>query len=293
MRPVPIAFHIGPLVVHTYGIGLAITFIVGYLYLSRRLKANGYASEWLGKGFVWIIVGAIVGARLMHVLANLPYYEASPLQIPQVWHGGLSSYGGLILGVPAGIYAVRRYCPELPLLKGLDIVAPVLIFCWALGRILGPQFMIAGGGHPTHQWFGLYYAGQVGKRLPVPIFQSALSFVVWGISLRAERWAKGRSPAGFVIAATMSLWGIERFIEEYFWLSYPGNLGAELVELAAAAMFVIGAVWALLVWRRWRRNPDPGVPAGAAATVSGVSAASGDGNQPVGDRSTGDAAARG
>lgn len=191
MRPVPIEFHIGPLVVHTYGIGLAVTFIVGYLYLSRRLKANGYPNEWLGKAFVWIIVGAIVGARFMHVLANLSYYEAAPLQIPQVWHGGLSSYGGLILGVPAGIYAARRYCPQLPLLKGLDMVAPVLIFSWGLGRILGPQFMIAGGGHPTHQWFGMYYAGQVGKRLPVPIFQSALSFVVWGISLRAAVPAAG------------------------------------------------------------------------------------------------------
>jgi hypothetical protein len=32
--------------------------------------------------------------------------------------------------------------------------------------------MVAGGGHQTNQWFGMYYAGQTGKRLPVPIFQS-------------------------------------------------------------------------------------------------------------------------
>jgi hypothetical protein len=75
-----------------------------------------------------------------------------------------------------------------------DLMAPVLMACWGMGRLLGPQLMVAGGGHPTHQWFGMYYAGQVGKRLPVPIFQSMEDFTIFGILLLVERWLRLNAP---------------------------------------------------------------------------------------------------
>ena len=62
MRPIPVVFHIGPLQVHTYGIGLAITFWFAYRYFGRRLRANGYPDAWLGRMFTWVVVAAIVGA---------------------------------------------------------------------------------------------------------------------------------------------------------------------------------------------------------------------------------------
>ena len=54
--------------------------------------------------------------------------------------------------------------------------------------------MVAGGGHPTNQWFGMYYAGQVGKRLPVPIFQSIEDFTIFAILLLVERWLRTTGP---------------------------------------------------------------------------------------------------
>ena len=162
MRPIPVDFHIGPLQVHTYGIGLALTFWFGFVYFERRLRKNGYPTDWLVPVFLWIILAAVVGARAMHVLSNLSYYTQNPGDIFAIWHGGLSSFGGLLLAVPVGIILTRRRCPELPMGRALDLVAPVLLACWALGRLLGPQLMVAGGGHPTHQWFGMYYAGQAG-----------------------------------------------------------------------------------------------------------------------------------
>ena len=115
----------------------------------------------------------------MHVLSNLATTRQNPGDIFAIWHGGLSSFGGLLLAVPIGIILTRRRCPELPLGRALDLVVPVLLACWALGRLLGPQLMVAGGGHPTHQWFGMYYAGQAGRRLPVPIFQALEDFAVY------------------------------------------------------------------------------------------------------------------
>ncbi|MCL4414947.1 MAG: prolipoprotein diacylglyceryl transferase, partial [Actinobacteria bacterium] len=199
MKPIPVAFHIGPLLVHTYGIGLAITFWFAYRYFERRLRDRGYRVEWLTGVFIWVVVAAIVGARAMHVLANLSYYSAAPGQILQVWHGGLSSFGGLAAAVPTGVILARRRCPELPSWKAADIVTPVLVAAWGVGRLLGPQLMVAGGGHPTNQWFGMYYADQVGKRLPVPIFQAFDCFVILAVLILIERrWAD--RPTGFVFA---------------------------------------------------------------------------------------------
>ena len=81
--------------------------------------------------------------------------------------------------------------------RALDLVTPVLLACWALGRLLVPQLMVAGGGHPTHQWFGMYYAGQAGRRLPVPIFQALEDFTVYLIlSPLSARSIVGRTGHG-------------------------------------------------------------------------------------------------
>ena len=98
MKPIPVAFHIGPLQVHTYGIGLALTFWFGFAYFERRLRHNGYRTDWFVPVFLWIILAAVVGARAMHVLSNLSYYTHNPGDILAIWHGGLSSFGGLLCG---------------------------------------------------------------------------------------------------------------------------------------------------------------------------------------------------
>ncbi len=197
MRPIPVAFHIWFLEIHTYGIGLALTFWFGLRYTERRLRAAGYPWRWVTGMFLWVVLAAIVGARALHVLSNLTGptgYTHHPGQIFSIWQGGLSSFGGLLFAVPTALVIARRRCPELPLLRFADLMAPVLMACWGIGRLLGPQLMVAGGGHPTNQWFGMYYAGQVGKRLPVPIFQAMEDFAIFGVLLLVEWWLRSVAP---------------------------------------------------------------------------------------------------
>ena len=255
MKPIPVSFNIWKLKIHTYGIGLAITFWFAFRYFERRLRDRGYPSQWLAGAFVWIIVAAIVGARAVHVLANLSYYESAPGQILAVWNGGLSSFGGLIGGIPTGLILARKRCPSLSTIKALDIVAPVLMAAWGVGRLLGPQLMVAGGGHPTSQWFGMYYAGQAGKRLPVPIFQSIESFIIWGILILIERRVT-RRPTGFILAATMGLWGLSRFAEEHLWLSDTSHVGSLLVQAAGLVLCAAGIVTMTVLWRRSRNAAE-------------------------------------
>jgi len=280
MRPIPVAFHIWFLEVHTYGIGLALTFWFGLRYTERRLRQRGYPTQWVTSMFVWVIVAAIVGARAMQVLSHLSFYTSHPADIIAIWQGGLSSFGGLILAVPVAIVIQRRRCPQLPGLRFADLMAPVLMACWGMGRLLGPQLMVAGGGARTDAWYGMYYAGEVGRRLPVPIFQAIGDFAIFGILLLVERRMASRGPrvasdgttltavtaplppAGILIGIGMVLWGIERFLDEQLWLhGTDGALGSFLVQLAGVALVVVGL--ALLAtrlrpYREWRDSvPDP------------------------------------
>ncbi len=257
MRPIPVAFHIWFIEVHTYGIGLALTFWFGLRYLERRLRRAGYPWQWVTTMFLWVVLAAIVGARFMHVVANWGYYSGHLGQIISIWQGGLSSFGGLLFAVPTAIVVARRRCPEVGIMRLLDLTAPVLMASWSVGRLLGPQLMRAGGGHPTAQWFGMYYADQVGKRLPVPIFQAMEDATIFGVLLLVERWLRtiaphpvragadqpdgtaSLPPTGIVLGVAMALWGIERFLDEHLWLS-GGGLGSDLVQLAGIGLLVAG-----------------------------------------------------
>lgn len=250
VRAFPIVFHLGPLQIHTYGIGLAITFLFAIWYMARRFRRAGQPYEWIYREGIWIVFFALLGSRTIHVLANIHYYIANPIQIPQVWHGGLASFGGILFGVPFGVWRGWKNCPNLRISRALDLAAPVFMAGWALGRILGPQFMIRGGGHPTTAWYGMAYWGQAGDRVPVPIFQSIECWIIFGLLLLAERTFRQR-PDGFVIAFTAALWGISRWVDEWFWLGVPGHWDA--VEGAGLALSAAGWIAMGVLWRRWRR----------------------------------------
>lgn len=255
MHPIPTSFHIGPLEIHTYGVGLAITFWVAYRYFEHRLAKRGFPTDWVSSLFLWVILSAIVGARALHVLSNLGYYSAHPAEIPAIWQGGLSSFGGLLLAVPIALLIARRRCPQLGALEGLDIVAPVLMAAWALGRLLGPQLMVAGGGHPTDQWFGMYYDGQEGRRVPVPIIQAIEDFATYLVLIGVERRIARRtttdpsapSAPGLVTGLAMVIWGTTRAIDEHYLLGDIGHTGSVLVQAAGAALVLGGAI--ILLWR--------------------------------------------
>jgi phosphatidylglycerol:prolipoprotein diacylglycerol transferase len=253
VKPIPVSFHIGPLLVHTYGIGLAITFWFAYRYFERRLRDNGYETRWLSGVFLWVVVASIAGARAVHVLSDLSFYSSNPGQILAVWHGGLSSFGGLLFGIPTGVALTRRRCPELGSVHALDLVAPVLMASWGIGRLLGPQLMVGGGGAQTNAWYGMYYAGEHGKRVPVPIIQSIDSFVIFGILLILERRFRDR-PAGFILAATAGLWGLGRFYEEFVFLRHSSPQGSFAVEVAGLALFAAGVVSMIFLMRRHRHT---------------------------------------
>jgi len=268
VRPVPTAFHLGPLELHTYGLGLAIAFYVAWRFLVARAKSRGYPTDWLVSLGVWVVVSALLGARLFHVLTHLSTYSGQPFQVFEVWHGGLASFGGLLFAVPTALWVAHRRCPEVGVLEGLDIAVPALAAGWAIGRLLGPQLMVAGGGHRTTSWIGMYYAGQVGRRIPVPIIQALEDATLLLVLLLLERHLNkvvaehpGRTPpTGALTAVAMVIWGVARALDERLWLGQDGHLGSILVQLAGAILAVAGIAVGVAVWRNWRTFAASGAP---------------------------------
>jgi prolipoprotein diacylglyceryltransferase len=246
----PTSFHLGPLVFHTYGFGLAIAAYVAFVYARRRLRRADVNIEPFTRYTIWLIVSGLVGARLATIATNWSYYSGHFGRWIAVWQGGLSSFGGIAFALVVGLILQRRWWPEIQLTRFTDALVPALIAGWALGRVLGPQFMVDGGGHVTNQWFGLHYAGQVGKRVPVPLIQGAEDALLWLALLGVERVRRSYT-VGIVTALGMIVWGLVRALDERLLLGQESHSGSIGVQLAGIALAVAGVV--TLIVHRPRR----------------------------------------
>lgn len=239
MSGVPTSFHLGPLVFHTYGFGLAIAAYVCYLYARRRLARAGFDLEHFFAYAVALVVSGLVGARLANIATNWSYYSGHPSRWIAVWQGGLASFGGIALALPVAIILQRRWWPGSSFARFADAMVPALVAGWALGRVLGPQFMVNGGGHLTHLWFGIHYAGQVGKRVPVPLIQGAEDGLLWGLLILLERRWTTRF-AGALSGVAMIIWGLVRAYDEHWLLGQESRSGSVGVQIAGLVLALAG-----------------------------------------------------
>jgi phosphatidylglycerol:prolipoprotein diacylglycerol transferase len=127
----PILFQLGPITLRSYGALMALSFVLGIglaLWLNRRA---GRADEPLLDLATVIMIGAVVGARVLYVIVQWPEYAGDPLRVFKVWEGGLVYYGGLI-GAGLASYAWLRL-KRMPAWAYGDVIAPGL----ALGQVTG------------------------------------------------------------------------------------------------------------------------------------------------------------
>lgn len=129
-----VAFQIGNLTIHWYGVFLAIGFLVGLWTAGRRGLKDGIAPEKVLDSGIWLIVGSVIGARLLYVVT---YWEESFAGRPftevfMIHHGGLVFYGGFI-GASLG-FILYTHFKKLNLWKMADVLAPSISLGYAIGR---------------------------------------------------------------------------------------------------------------------------------------------------------------
>ncbi|MDO4280722.1 MAG: prolipoprotein diacylglyceryl transferase [Peptococcaceae bacterium] len=128
----PIAFEIGPLSVHWYGILIAAAFLIGVWGIVRQARRQGINEDDLFNILIACIICAVVGARLYYVLFEWGYYRENPSEIIAVWHGGLAVHGGLLGGLLALVCGTAIY--RMRLWQLMDIFAPFVILGQSIGR---------------------------------------------------------------------------------------------------------------------------------------------------------------
>jgi phosphatidylglycerol:prolipoprotein diacylglycerol transferase len=135
----PILFQVGPFSLHWYGLIMVVAIVIAAWIASRYVTRHGQESNTIWDMLLWVLIPALIGERLYYVFIQSPrgpnglgHYLANPIEIVEIWRGGLHIYGAFIFGgIALALYASWK---KLPLLIFLDAVALALPLGQAIGR---------------------------------------------------------------------------------------------------------------------------------------------------------------
>ena len=234
ISPEIVSITIGPvtLALRWYALAYIAGLLLGWRLVLRmlatpRLWAGSAPAkpEQIERLLTWVIFGVILGGRLGYVLFYQPaYFAQHPMEILQVWEGGMSFHGGFLGVTIAGvIFCKRERIPMLALADMMAAVAPIGLFFGRIANFINAELW----GRVTTLPWGVAFPGDAAQtcegvlticaRHPSQIYEAllegallfaALTYVIW-----RRGWLKfpGRS-AGLFFAG----YGAARFFVEFF-----------------------------------------------------------------------------
>jgi phosphatidylglycerol---prolipoprotein diacylglyceryl transferase len=205
----PILFSVGPVKIYSYGVMLAIAFLITLHLMSKRCAFFNTTKEQLNNLVIILLVSGIVGARILYVLLNLDFFLEQPLEVFMVNKGGLVFYGGLILSIPSCIIYAKK--AKIKILDAADLISPYIALGHAIGRI-GCFLNGCCFGKPTDSIFGVCFPSSDIKVYPTQLFSSICLFLIFAALFRLQ---KRRRFKGEVISLYLVCYGVFRFLIEF------------------------------------------------------------------------------
>ncbi len=256
----PIAFQIGPVAVRWYGLMYLVAFVLFVVLGKIRARRNlltGWHPRDVDDMLFYGVFGVIIGGRLGYVLFYKPlHYLQHPLEILQVWAGGMSFHGGF-LGVLVALWFFAR-SRHKRWLDVTDFVAPLVPLGLAAGR-LGNFINGELVGRVTDvPWAMVFPQVDMLPRHPSQLYQFGLE----GLLLFVLLWwyASRARPTGAVSGMFLVGYGTFRFIAEF--AREPDNFlgllagGMSMGQWLSLPMIVAGIV--MMLWAYWRaRKAQP------------------------------------
>ena len=256
----PVLVHIGPFAVRWYALGYIVGIIGGWFY-ARAIIAS--PRLWGGPApltvaqfddfVIWATLGIILGGRIGYVLFyNLPHFIAHPIEIFELWTGGMSFHGGVVgVIVAIVVYTYQRGIPTLSLGDITTAVAPIGIFLVRLANFINGELW----GRPTDvPWAIVFPNGGPIPRHPSQLYEATLEGLVLLLVLGVLVQRGALKRPGLVTSAASLGYGIARTICEFFREPDPqlGFLwgGLTMGMLLSIPLILAGIVGLVLILRR-------------------------------------------
>ena len=245
-----VLFSIGPVTLYSYGVFLAIGFVVAAILAIYRFKQQ-YRDPYIILDLVLAaVVGGIIGARLFYVIGN-PSQIKSWSDIFKIWTGGLVFYGGLLFGLILALLVGRWR--HLRFWTTMDLAGLCVPAALATGRI-GCLLNGCCYGKLTGLPWGITYpvsSGIVGARHPTQIYELVLDLVLFGLLW----WKKDSFEREGTLFCFFALgYAVIRFTMEFF--RYHTTSSANFAfQLMSVGLFVVAGLVLLL---RYRLLPTAG-----------------------------------
>ncbi len=246
----PVLFYIFGWPVHSYGFMLAVAFLIAIIGVGRAVKKEDIKFETIIDLATWVLIGAIVGARLVYVITEYRSFIYSPWwEVFRVNSGGLAFHGGLLGGFLAGYWFVQR--KKIFPWKLADIVAPYIALGYAIVRV-GCFLNGCCYGKVAHvPWALQCAANDFALRHPTQLYSMIGSFLLFFILLAMRNH---RHFHGFLFLFYVGSYSIMRFIVEIFRESPMVYPWLSLAQLVCVILAVVSFGLILILEARYRKK---------------------------------------
>jgi phosphatidylglycerol:prolipoprotein diacylglycerol transferase len=218
----PVLVSLGPFVIRWYALAYIVGILAGWMYARHIIRSENL---WGGPApmtvadfddfVLWVTLGVIVGGRTGYVLFYNPsYFAAHPLEIVQLWKGGMSFHGGFVGVVLAVILFARRR--KIPFLSLGDVTAAV----YPIGHFLGRIANFINGelwGRPTDvPWAMVFPGGGPLARHPSQLYEAVLEGLLLLVVLNLFMRAGALKRPGLILGLFAVGYGLTRCFCELF-----------------------------------------------------------------------------
>lgn len=206
----------GFLTLKWYGLFFASGFLLGLFMVKRMFAVEHAPEEWLDKAFIYIVLGAVLGARFGHVFFyDWDYYSQHLSEIPMIWRGGLASHGGAI-GILIALWLFSQRVSGRSMLWILDkVVVPTALAAAfiRLGNMMNSEIL----GKPAEvAWAFVFLRVDEVPRHPVQLYESFTYLVSFAILYRVYWKTDYRFYPGRIFGLFLIFIFASRIVWEYF-----------------------------------------------------------------------------
>ncbi len=264
----PVAFYVGPFPIRWYALAYIGGLALGWLYARALIRSDRLwgdtprpPSESIADLVLYLAIGVIVGGRLGQVIFYQPdYFFGHPLEIFELWLGGMSFHGGLIGAALAIWYFAREN--KVSLLTVGDIcaaAAPIGIFLVRIANFIKPELW----GRPTDVPWAMIFPGVDDQpRHPSQLYEAGLEGLLLFLTLALfVRFGVLKRP-GIATGIFCIGYGVARIVSEFFREPDPQleqlAHGLTMGMVLSAPLVLIGAALIVYVLRFGQQRLDAG-----------------------------------